>query len=206
MKLIRNTITMHGGKEVYILIPQEINENITAGHDNKGFVVILGNGSGYSFLAECFAIASELQKNEILYLPVRFKGCPEFEKRFSSFAYNLTIIFTNYCSTQISIKNIEKVLQVKVLKNETTTRAANINKENIERWKTERRLTVKIHKNNLYIASNRDGFSSLAYGAFKMSKYGDDVEYNDYQPHYHYDWQENTSTSNGVTLFYWNNY
>jgi hypothetical protein len=171
MKLIKNTMTMHGGKEVYLLIPQEISEHITAGHDNKGFVVILGNGSGYSFLAECFAIASELQKNEILYLPVRFKGCPEFEKRFSSFAYNLNIIFTNYCSTQISIKDIEKVLQINALKNETITRGVNINKENIERWKTDRRLTVKMHKKNLYIVS-----------------------------------KENTSTSIGVTLCYWNNY
>jgi len=30
---------------------------------------MMGNGSGYEFLAECFSIAAELKKNEILYLP-----------------------------------------------------------------------------------------------------------------------------------------
>lgn len=206
MNIVRNTITIHGGIEVYVLIPQETSEDITAGHDNKGFVVILGNGSGYSFLAKCFSIASELQKNEILYLPVRFKGSHEFEERFSSFDYNLNIILTNYCNTQISIKDIEKVLHVKIFKQEIISRIPNINKKYIESWKTDRRLTIRIHKRNLYISSNKDVFSSLACAASNLSEYGDDVEYNDFSPHSHFDWQENTSNSVGVTLYYWNNY
>lgn len=205
MNIVRNIIKIHGGNEIYVLTPQEISECITAGHDNKDFVVILGNGSGYQFLAKCFSIASKLQQNEILYLPVRFKSSYEFEERFSSFDYNLNIILTNYCSTQISIKEIEKVLKVNVFKQEIISRCYNINQECIESWKTDRRLTVKIHKRNLYIATNRDVFSSLACGASKLSEYGDDIKYNDFAPHFHFDWRENTSTSVGVTLYYWNN-
>lgn len=206
MNIVRNTITIHGDKEIYVLIPQEISQDITAGHDNKGFVMILGNGSGYLFLAKCFSIASELQKNEILYIPVRFKGGHEFEECFRNFDYNLNIILTNYCNTQISIKDIEKVLQIKVYRQELISRTPKIIKEYIESWKTDRRLTVKIHKRNLYITTNRDGFSSLACGAGNLSKYGDDVQYNDFPPHLHFDWEENTCSSVGVTLYYWNNY
>lgn len=206
MNLVKNTIIIHGGREIHVLIPEEISQDITAGHDNKGFVVTLGNGSGYLFLAKCFSLASELQKNEILYLPVRFKCTHEFEERFSGFYYNLNIILTNYCNTQISIKDIEKVLQVKVFKQELISRCPNINKDYIESWKTDRRLTVKIHKRNLYITTNRDVFSSLACGASNLAEYGDDVQYNDFSPHYHFDWNENTATSVGITLYYWNNY
>ncbi|MDF2587640.1 MAG: hypothetical protein K0S41_1481 [Anaerocolumna sp.] len=55
----------------------------------------------------------------------------------------------------------------------------------------------------MYISTNRDGFSSLSCGAYNLIQYGD-VYIEDSLPHMHYDWNENTSTSVGVTLFYWN--
>lgn len=205
MNLTTKTITLHGGREIYVLTPQMMNCNITAGHDKNDFVMILANGSGYQFLAECFSIAAELQQNELLYLPVQFKGNDEFTETFSYFDYNLDIICTNYCETQISPKEIENVLQKKVYAQQSITRSANINKSFIDSWKTDRRLTVKIHKKNLFITTNRDGFSALAYGADHLAAYGDDVKYNTYPPHDHFDWDENTSVSTGVTLYYWHN-
>lgn len=73
MKLIRRKITVHGGNEVFILTPCDISKSVTAGHNNKGFALVWGNGSGYQFLAECFSIAAGLRRNEILYLPINIR-------------------------------------------------------------------------------------------------------------------------------------
>ncbi|KNY25857.1 hypothetical protein [Pseudobacteroides cellulosolvens] len=203
MKITQKTITVHGGHEIFLLTPLMVNSNITSGHDNKGYVLIWGNGSGYKFLAECFSVASELKKNEILYLPAKFKGNDEFIQVFGNCDYNLNIVCTNYCETQISLKDIEKILKTKVCSEQIIDRSPIINTKYIERWKTDRRLTVKIYKRYLHISTNRDGFSSLAYGAGNMAEYGD-VYYN-FFPHVHYDWDENTYKSVGVNLYHWHN-
>lgn len=204
MEIIKKVITVHGGHEIQVLTPLAINSNITSGHDNNGYVLIWGNGSGFQFLAECFSIAAELRKNEILYLPTQFKANDEFSQVFSSCDYNLNIVCTNYCETQISPKDIEKVLKVKVYSEEIINRDPAIKTDYIERWKTDRGLTVKIHKRNMYISTNGDGFSSLSSGACNMAEYGDNY-YNDFLPHVHYDWDENTSKSVGVTFYHWHN-
>ncbi|WFR59648.1 hypothetical protein QA584_11340 [Anaerocolumna sp. AGMB13025] len=203
MKLIKRKIKVYGGKEIYILTPYAISPNITAGHDNKGFVLIWGNGSGYQFLTECFSIAAELHKDEILYLPVRYQVGKEFTDTFQGCECNYDIVCRNYCETQISIKEIEDILKIKSRTEEIIQRNPKINKEFIDRWKTNRRLTVKIHKRNMYISTNRDGFHSLTYGAMNLTEYGD-VYIEDYLPHMHYDWSENTSSSIGINLYYWN--
>lgn len=205
MDLIKKTITIHGGREIHVLTPVKVNCNITSGHDNKGFTLILGNGSGYQYLAECFAIAGELQKNEILYIPIQFNGNNEFKQAFGDFDYNMNIICTNYCETQFSCKDIVKLLQVKVFSELAITRSPTINRDYLDKWKTEKRLTVKTHKRYLFITTNREGFSSLACGASDMADYGDDEKFNEFPPHQHYDWGENTSASVGVTLYYWHN-
>lgn len=61
---------------------------VTAGHDNKGFVIVWGNGSGYKFLTDCFSMAAELHKNEILYLPVSYRASEEFTDTFQGCEYN----------------------------------------------------------------------------------------------------------------------
>ncbi len=55
----------------------------------------------------------------------------------------------------------------------------------------------------MYISTNRDGFCSLAAGAEEMAENGD--EHYDYLCHRHYDSDENTSASVGVTLYHWPN-
>jgi hypothetical protein len=203
VKLIRKKITVHGGNEVFILTPCDISKSLTAGHNNKGFALTWGNGSGYQFLAECFSIAAGLQRNEILYLPIRYGASDEFKETFNEFAYNYNIVCINYCETQISSKDIEVILKIKTYTEEIIIRKPSVNNEFIDRWKTNRRLTVKIHGKNICISTNRDGFQSLSYGACNLTEYGDEY-INDCLPHMHYDWNENTSTSVGITLYYWN--
>jgi len=174
MLIDKKTVTIHGGREIHLLTPCKIDYNITAGHNNKGFVIILGNGSG-------------------------------FKEFISDFSFNSNIYLVNYCETQISPKDINKIANIKIFSNETIERSLDIKEEYIDSWKTNRRLTVKNHKKNMVISTNRDGFINLADGAKHLSDYGDDIEYNDYPPHFHYDWGENTSKSDGVILYYWHN-
>ncbi len=202
VKLIKRKITVHGGKEVFVLTPYEISWNVMAGHDNKDFVLVWGNGSGYKHLTECFSIAAELHKNEILYLPASYRASEEFNNTFLGCKYNYNIICMNYCETQLSSKEIEEILKIKVCTEEIVNRNPKINTEFIDRWKTNKRLTVKIHKRNMYISTNSDGFKSLSHGAYNLTEYGD--EYMEDLPHMHYDWGENTAASVGVTLYYWN--
>ncbi len=204
MKLIKKTISIHGGREIPVLAPLAPNSNITSGHDHKGDIMIWGNGSGYQYLAECFSIASELNKDEILYVPSQFKAGHKFVQTFDNCDYNLSIVCTNYCEIQISPKDIDKILRAKVYTEQIIYRSPTTRKEFIERWKTDRRLTVKIYKRGLYISTNKDGFSSLSFGACNIAEYGDNY-YEDFLPHAHYDWNENTSASVGVTLYHWHN-
>lgn len=202
MRLTKRKITVHGGKDVYILTPHDIIRNITAGHNNKGYVVIWSNGSGFKLLAECFSIAAELQKNEILYLPLSYQAGKEFADMFQGFEYNYNIICTNYCETQISPKEIEDTLKIKTWTEEPVNRNPKVDVELIDRWKITKRLTVKLHKRNMYISTNSDGFQSLSYGASSLTEYGDEYM-EDCLPHLHYDWDENTSASVGLNLYYW---
>jgi hypothetical protein len=203
VKLVKRSVIIHGGKEVFVLIPLDINEIVIAGHDNLGSVLIWGNDSGYRFLAECFSISAELLNNEILYLPLKQNTSKGFNERFHECEYNYSIICTNYCETQLSPKEIEAILKIKVWTEEIINRTPKINTEYIDHWKAKRRLTVKIHKKNMYISTNRHGYHSLTCGANDLMEYeGKTIE--DFIPHRHFDWEENTSTSVGVTLYYIN--
>ncbi len=104
---------------------------------------------------------------------------------------------------QISPKYIEKLLKVKVYSEQIINRTPTIESNYINRWETKNRLTIKIHEKNMYISTNRDGFCSLAAGAKEMAENGD--EHYDYLRHRHYDSDENTSASVGVTLYHWPN-
>lgn len=201
MKLARKTIMMHGGAELYVLSPAEPITNVTSGHDNKGFAAIFGNGSGYAFLTQFFAAAADLRKNEILYLDTKYFRNDGFEETFSEIEYNYAIVCTNYCETQVSPKEIEKALATKIYTEQIIDRTPTADLHYLDAWKTRRRLTVKLHKEILFLSTNRDGFISLAMGASNLAKCGD--KYYDFMPHYHFDWDENTSASVGVTLYHW---
>lgn len=118
----------------------------------------------------------------------------------------MNIICVNYCETQLSAKQIIKfLLNENFAVEDAISRPVQKYNEYIDMWKTNRRLTVKLYKKTLFIYTNGDGFKSLSNGAFNMAENGDDVELNDYSPHYHFDWDENTSKSEGLTLYYWHN-
>ena len=202
MELYKRVITCHGGQEIIVLSPLAVHSSITAGHDHKGFPLIWGNGSGYTFLAECFSIAAELMRNEVLYLPAQFKGSNEFLEIFDHWESRLSIVCTNYCETQLSPKDIEKVLQVKVYSEQIINRTPVIKTEYMDNWKTHRRITVKIKNRNMYISTNRDGYSTLGWGASDLAEYGD--RHYEFHPHQHFDRDDNTSSSVGVTLYHWN--
>lgn len=205
MELTKKKATLYGGREIAILCPHEVDRNIAAGHDNKGNALIWGNGNAYRFLSQCLAVAAELQNNELLYIPVQFEASEDFRYIFDGCDYSLNIVCTNYCETPISIKDIERALQIKGCEEQIISRTATVNCEYIERWKTERRLTVKTHRKYIYIATNRDGFLSLSQGAHRMRAHDDANSYDGFLPHIHFDWEENTSVSLGVTLYYWSN-
>ena len=95
MELIKKTILVHDGREISVLAPLAPNSNITSGHDHKGYIMIWGNGNEYQYMADCFSIASELGKDEMLYIPSKFKTGHEFLQTFNNCDYNLSIICTN---------------------------------------------------------------------------------------------------------------
>lgn len=202
MQLERKTVKMHGDKEIHILTPCIIDENLVACHDNKGFEVILGNGTVFNNLKMMFHLAIDLEENEILCCPVS-SGVKKYESPFDEFSFYKNIYLMNYCRTQVSIKEINRVENSKIYQNKKITRVPISKTSNIEFWKSDRKLTVKKSNNNLYISTNRDGFTNLSNGAKYMGKYGDDITFNDDPPHTHFDWKENTSKSIGLTMYYW---
>lgn len=201
MKFAKKTIMMHGGVELYVLTPAELITNVTAGHDNRGSAAIFGNGSGYTFLTEFFSVAADLRKNEILYLDTNHYQDDGFDETFGEIDYNYAIVCTNYCETQVSPKEIENALAKKIYTEQIIDRTPTVDLHHVDAWKTQRRLTVKLHKEIMFLSTNRDGFISLAMGASNLAKGGD--KYYDFMPHYHFDWDENTSASVGVTLYHW---
>lgn len=204
MKFNKRTYTLHGGVKQHILVPRKSFNNIVAAHDNKGFEVAVCNGSGYEILNKIFILAAKLKDNEMIYLPT-IAGINEYKKRFDNFTFYYGIYLTNYCTNRISPKEIAKTRSLKVYNEKVINTSINDTEKFIDHWKVNNRLTVKKYKKDMFISTNGDGFQDLANGARRMSKYGDDIECNDYSPHCHYDWSENTSKSVGITLYYWHN-
>lgn len=202
MELTKRTVVVHGGREVAILIPLTGHCGIAAGQDTKGRVYMWGNGGGYQFLTECFAVAAELDRNEILYLPMHYEASEHFRETFCDCDWNFDLICVNYCETQLTPKHIDKALSVKIYSEQAVRREPAINTAYVDEWKTHRRLTVKAYKRSIYVSTNRDGFSSLAHGASLMATC-DGCHEEDGLAHVHYDWSENTSASLGVTLYHW---
>lgn len=204
MNLQRKTIYLPGKRQVYLLVPDTISDGITATDDNKGYHYILSNGNGYSLLTKFFASAITLEDNEIAYLPLQFRYKKAYEKSFPELENHCSgIVIFNYTTTQISTKDITAVLKSKPVKEEPVFRTEDFSSEFPDHWKTQRRLTVKKHGRTLIISGNKDIFTSLAQSSDRLADYGDDAQFNDFPPHMHHDWDENTAHSVGITLYYW---
>lgn len=201
MTLLRKTIRLHTGREISVLTPAETRRDVAATED-RGEYCIVANGTGFSLLARLFALAISLGNDELLYLPLSFACREAFQKAYPAVNTFLSgIVLFNYCTTQISVKDIVAALKNAPVKTETVFREPPAIGEYPSRWKRARRLTVKAHGPLLIISGNGDVFTAFAHTAINFASDGDTAERND--DHAHYDWDENTAKSPGVTLLYW---
>jgi len=205
MKFIRRTAMLHGGRELHILVPEEINPYaaVAAGQDARGVHQLLGNCAGFAWLENLFAQAAFLQENELLHVPLAFaheevlEGC--------NYTYLSGFVCMNYCSAQFSVKEIAAVLKTKPLREQGVEREApkpyiNWEWHREKRWLLKNNLTVRPHGNLLYISTNGIQFQSLARACKDIADSGEDP---DSWAHEHFDWKENTSKSVGLDLRCW---
>lgn len=203
MKLSRKKILLHGGREVYILTPETVNNAITA-TEYKDIFLILTNGTGYTLLSELFALAISLDFNEIIYLPLNFSYMKIYERDFPEKENHCSgIVLFNYCATQINGKDISTALKNKAAEKEFIERETPFSYNYSDRWKIRRKLTVKKRGPLMIISGNGDVFASMAQSAADLAEYGDNAEYNEYPPHFNHNWDEKTSKSPGIILYYW---
>jgi len=204
---IKRTVVLHGGYEVIILTPKLLCETISAMGTNTDYYVTLANGSGYSYLAKMFFIGTILKKNEIIYLPFLFNSKEPYGQNCYQGRHFSSIVLFNYCTAQISVKDILTALKTKNYQtsnvNISVKNMMNYSDNWVDYWKTTRRLTIKQHSEILIISTNGDLFGNMAGACLELAEYGDDIQYNKYPPHKHFDWSENTSNSLGITLCYW---
>jgi hypothetical protein len=113
------------------------------------------------------------------------------------------LILINYCTAQFSSKDIISSIKAKIFQKESISRTCEFSREYVDRWKTQHRTTVKESGTLVIIRTNADGFTSFAQSCANLAEYGDDIQYNECSPHMHHDWDENTSNSLGITLYYW---
>jgi len=204
MGLIRKTVHLHGGRDIYILTPETIGREITAIDDKKGYFYLMSNGTGYTLLLKLFALAISLRNNELIHFPLDFAYQNAYEKDFPELENHYAgIVLFNYCKTQIDGKDILFALKSKPAKTELINRDTLFFDEFPDRWKTRHRLTVKNRGKLLIMSGNGDIFTSMAQSCANLAEYGDDAEYNKHPPHMHHDWDENTAKSVGITMYYW---
>lgn len=206
MKFFKRTVKLHRNKSIYILIPKEVCNSIIA-TNTRGYHIILSNGTGYSSLSEIFKICFKLRENEILFYKFNFLYNDDFLNRFGDKEnYYSGFVASNYCSSRFSTKNIIKAINTSYYKTDEIEINDKRQPQFIDHWKTKNRLNVKAHGKLLFFSTNSDGYMTLANSYDILAEYGDDIQFNDYSPHQHHDWEENTAKSIGITFYYWQNY
>lgn len=204
MKFNKKSVTLHGERIIHIVSPEFVGDYITASDNGTGYQYIMTNGTGYGFLAEIFRLSTTLKKNEIFYIPFNFKYIKEYEEFFcSSRKHYSGFVAFNYCTAQLNLKDIRRAINTKTCKCSEIYLSDDTKTDYVDWWKTDRRLTVKQDGSLFSIATNADGFKALANSCENLADYGDDIEYNQYAPHMHHDWNENTSKSEGITFYFW---
>lgn len=168
---------------------------------------ILGNGKGHAFLADTFACAASLRQGQFIHIPASMvpnkELCEMFPAPFNIF---LDMVLLNYCSLTLNSKEVvaslaansrwEGRVWVKPVQEEVYPR-----KEQSLRHK----LTVKrVHK-HLIISTNGDILRHMSNDSREMINIPDASTSNYYPEHFHYDWNEPTFRSAGMTLRYWYN-
>lgn len=205
IQLNKRTVTLHGGRTISVLTPCDSTTLITGVDNQRGYYLILSNGTGYDFLSKLMALAGVLEKDEIIHLPFGLEPNEELKSIFPNGFYK-DMVLINYCAAQLKPKDIDTVLKAKRYREERVSRTCNVPEQWDETWcwKNRRKLTVKAHGKTLIMSTNKNMFVYMAMGCVGMAECGDDAVEN-LMPHEHYDWQENTAKSVGITLHYWHN-
>jgi hypothetical protein len=197
MKLIKRTIALHGGQEMHILTPKTPSREVTAAHFQRGDYYIFSNAAGFAWLADVFSFAGFLRENEVLHVPLPFAHRAAFE---GTDAVHLDgFVCQNYCAAQFSSKVIAAALRQKPTR-EQELDCVPRSCEALEAPWQRRTLTVREHGKLLYISSNG---SMYYYFAKSCAEYADLEDEPDNWAHAHFDQDENTAKSVGVTLHYW---
>ncbi len=204
MNMIKRQVFLTGEHEVNILIPEKTCCGITA-TDNRGYYYLLSNGTGYSFFTDVFALAASLGKDELIYIPLEFMSADSYKNVFPGENHYQGLVIFNYITTKVKSKDIVGALKTKIFKEERLIRQTYYSEDYPNHWETRRRLTVKKIGKLLILSGEKLVFTSMAHDCAKLSEYGDNAKYNKYPPHMHYDEDENTAKSVGITFYYWHN-
>jgi len=204
MNIIKRKVMLPGNREVNILLPEEVCLEITA---TKNFdeYLLLSNGTGYSALTDFFALATSLEKDELIYYPLEFSHMESYLKEFPDEIHYKGIVIQNYIVSQLDAKDISAALKIKTYKEEKLIRSDSYSDEFRKRWETRRKLTVKTAGQLLILSSEKEVFTSMAQSCAVLAEYGDDndIDLKKYTPHQHHDWKENTAKSKGIIFYYW---
>ena len=111
MNLIKRQILLPRKREVNILFPESICPAITATHDGTGHCFLISNGTGYALLTDIFALATSLEKNELIYCPLAFAYMDAYMRDFPDpeYLYKGIVIF-NFNSIRIRVKDIIRTI------------------------------------------------------------------------------------------------
>ncbi|HEU6438290.1 MAG TPA: hypothetical protein VE028_12630 [Nitratidesulfovibrio sp.] len=196
------------GATIRLLTPCDIPSGVTALELRAGDDYwILGDSEGHAFLAKAFSCAALLPQGEFIHIPVTFTPNAELKSMFpwqeNTF---LDIILANYCSLTLSRKQAQKNLACKSCVEEIVERVEGIPCYKYDQpWILHGRLTTKRVKKHLLVSTNRDMYLAMAWSSLEMTTIPDEDASNDYAAHAHFDWDDATSKSPGLTLRYWYN-
>jgi len=203
LSLTRKTTVIHGGREVSILSPVDPCPLIIAA-EFKGNNYTFSNSIGYAMLRDLFMISCGLGENEIIHMPIVFEHSEEFLRDYPE-PDNLfnSLIFRNYCTCRLKTKDILASIKAQSNKQDFSVCCDDFIKNDVDHWKTRRRLTIKTAGKHMLLSANRDVFTELAQSCDYLAELEDDEKMNHMAPHFHHDWMENTARSGGITFYYW---
>ena len=121
--IIKRQILLPGKQKVNILLPETVCPDITATDDGKGYCYLLSNGTGYSILTDIFALATSLEKDELIFYPLEFAHMDAFINDFPALEnHHKGVAIFNYNTTKISAKDISAALKIKTYTDEILIR------------------------------------------------------------------------------------
>jgi len=199
----QRTVRLHGGVKVSMLIPKQQCNSITAAMDTiSGIRYFIANGSGFTYLSQMFSLCKTLGKNEFICLPLSYVFHEAYDKEFPNERRVSRITLSNYCTTQLDIRDRLTAMKTSVYRETVVTRSGEVSGRDTSSWKRRRRVTAKQHSGTLFISANKDLFQDMELSCERLAEYGNHTEENQYPPHCHYDMEENTSKSPGFRLIY----